>query len=354
MTNGKNLALKAGSALGTALTIGGIGLGAATTTAFWPAFAISALLGGSMLFAKYPLDRKLDLQRLKKRLPVNDGTKTSQFEKVAMRSMIESSRTKLYLKWTASTAAAFYLNLGYSIDSHNDQAFEAFERNAFGQKICKTEYIDSAIHLGRIRTDDGEVFETKSRGLSPREQYLVKEFFSQTLLGRDMDVTLMRMHFNKIACVSIAAAVPGGDFYNSIYLRRRDSDDFTKDNVVRFGTFMHEMTHNWQHQGFGTQTDYSKGPVRTFPLHRDFEQYGSEQQAHIVEDYARYYLHTAKDTTHRWDRPFYTSQLKRIVEDHFPGAKRLREYFEQHGELPSPPVANTNRPDAAPKTELTM
>ena len=354
MNNGKNWALRAGSALGTALTIGGIGLGAATTTAFWPAFVISALLGSSVLFAKYPLDRKLDFQRLKKRLPINADVEPSQFEKAALRSMKRISLTKLYLKLVASTAAAFYLNLGYSVDSPNDEEFEAIERNILGQRKCKTEYIDSSIYLGRIRTDAGEVFETKSRDLSPREQYLVKEFFSQTLPGRDMDVTLMRMHFNQIGCASIAAGVPGGDFFNSVYVRMRGSDDYTKDNVVRFGTFMHEMTHNWQHQGFGYQTDYSKGHIRTFALHRDFEQYGPEQQAHIVGDYARYFLHTAQDTGKRWDRPLYTSQLKRIVEGHFPGAKRLREHFEQHGELPSPPVTNTNRPDHAPKTELTM
>lgn len=112
--------------------------------------------------------------------------------------------------------------------------------------------------------------------------------------------------------------------------------DYTQGSLFNFGTFVHETTHEWQHQkeyqhtaGRGKEYDY---PIDTSQW--SFRHYYSEQQGAIMEDYVRYFLRHDRDTRHLHRTEENLAGLKKIVEDQFPTAKRTREYFEENGKLP--------------------
>ena len=146
------------------------------------------------------------------------------------------------------------------------------------------------------------------------------------IFGKEINTSEVRKHFRDTS--SITHVIPGKigmvpppfshiDFFGEKVWSR----DYSQDTKYKFGLFAHEATHCWQ------------GQTMTFPLH-DFGRYdyklapgacfnnfGTEQQADIIEDYAKTWLykptpaakHTAQDTL-----------LMKVVENRFPQAQKTR------------------------------
>lgn len=131
---------------------------------------------------------------------------------------------------------------------------------------------------------------------------------------------------------------------------RYHSHDFAQDKKSdNLGNFLHEATHIWQKQNNYRYTNWQQKNSRSmydYPLDLRkwrFDDYGVEQQAAIIDDYARAFLHAEKTT--KWLTRNYhdTDQardiLRRLVEARFPKAAETRMYFEKHGVLPDAPAA---------------
>lgn len=99
---------------------------------------------------------------------------------------------------------------------------------------------------------------------------------------------------------------------------------------MNFGTFMHEMTHIWQ------RTSITAAFIRTFRRTRKYDYkltkqsrfsfFGVEQQASIMEDYARRFLYPPGDVpaAHIDTSPENDALLQRVVERKFPAARKAR------------------------------
>ncbi|MEZ0224678.1 MAG: hypothetical protein ACAH83_09005 [Alphaproteobacteria bacterium] len=205
----------------------------------------------------------------------------------------------------------------------------------------------------------------ESRDLTPGEEALLKGIF-----GDALNTTGLKQNFHPESFKDIVGSASSGaaaEYWGA----EQKSPDFSKEKEAnRFGTFMHENAHVWQ---FQTNWQYfprfeedevedPKDPEKAYryPLDTKFKftDYGVEQQAAIIEDYARYYLHPGKTL---WYLPKVYGRgeqmqarlplLRKVVEDQFPAAKTARETFERTGALPKPKIASaqkTAKPPVAP------
>jgi hypothetical protein len=136
-----------------------------------------------------------------------------------------------------------------------------------------------------------------------------------------------------------------------------DADDF------RFGLFGHEVTHIAQYEADEKFTPNQGDGSYPYPLETKyrFTDYGAEQQAAMVEDYVRMFLHPSQRT--RWLEETYGKEgarqkaplLAKMIEDQFPGAAKLRAAYQANGGKlddaikaadPGPTVARQRAPGA--------
>ncbi|TAL28335.1 MAG: hypothetical protein EPN97_14825 [Alphaproteobacteria bacterium] len=197
----------------------------------------------------------------------------------------------------------------------------------------------------------------ESRDLTTGEEALLRAIF-----GTALNTTGLKQSFHPESYKDIVGSASSGaaaEYWGP----SQKSADFSKErDADRFGTFIHENLHVWQ---FQTRWRYSprfeedeiedpKDPEKAYryPLDAKFKftDYGVEQQAAIIEDYARYYLHPGKTLwylpkVYGWGAPLQARLplLQKVVENQFPSAKAARESFERTGTLPKAKVA------AAPK-----
>ena len=104
------------------------------------------------------------------------------------------------------------------------------------------------------------------------------------------------------------------------------SADYAKDpNVTNFGIFAHEMTHLWQYQKVGVK-NMPMCNVYYYQLDNShgFFDYCVEQQAAIIEDYARRFLHPAHRSARLYNTPANDILLQNVVEAVFPQARESR------------------------------
>ena len=115
------------------------------------------------------------------------------------------------------------------------------------------------------------------------------------------------------------------DVHEIDYSKAKDAD--------RLGTYIHELTHDWQDQNYGVML-YWYFLVRTgesdygLDKNSDFQDFGMEQQASIMGDYARRFLHIEQNRAYSYliylNTPETDALLQRIVENQFPGARGMR------------------------------
>ncbi len=183
----------------------------------------------------------------------------------------------------------------------------------------------------------------EERGLTIGEAALLKGIFGDTINTDSIRANLHPQGYDDIVG-SVDTGKVAADFWGP----ENSSKDFSKEpNGYKFGTFVHELTHVWQNQ---TERKYTND---TAPTAKDkytytlsskskFEDYRVEQQAAIIEDYARRYLHPSKSFTYLdaayKDAESMSPLLKKVVETEFPGAKKLREEYELQNAPRSSPV----------------
>jgi hypothetical protein len=106
------------------------------------------------------------------------------------------------------------------------------------------------------------------------------------------------------------------------------------DDADLYGIFIHEITHLWQNAN--PESVSTKGFNYTYPFYpeAEFSHYGREQQASMIQDYARQFFYFKKTagtgnylpTVGAVDESSLRklSDLQRVVEDRFPEARKTR------------------------------
>ncbi len=190
--------------------------------------------------------------------------------------------------------------------------------------------------------------QVETRAMTPGEAALIRSIFGDALKQEGVSLNFHPESYTDAAGTTSSAEA--ADFWG----KGQTSADFSREKSVdRFATFVHELTHVWQFQTdwqytvTGDEDDDSKDELVNYkyPLEKKykFSDYGVEQQAAIIEDYARHFLHPA----HEWYYlPLVYGEagarakeglLMKVVEDQFPAAKQARLAFAQ--QHPAQPAA---------------
>ena len=173
-----------------------------------------------------------------------------------------------------------------------------------------------------------------TRYLTENEKKLTHELFAGQI-----DTSIICIHMSRIECSDRAAHASKHNLIT--YFANNDGaaqmDDFTNsDNAFVLGSFAHELTHIWQFQTARAHTNehFVNEPDKyAYPIDNEkflFAHYSVEQQAAIMEDYARVYIYglesrQAKDT----------DGLRILVEKHFPHLQKVRQTHAQARIVPS-------------------
>ncbi len=195
--------------------------------------------------------------------------------------------------------------------------------------------------------------------LTAGEAALLKSIFGDGIETEDI-----RKHFSEkekpggIVGYVIPAQTFGVDcikFYGAQYA----ADDYSQTgDIFKYATFIHEMTHIWQNQQRSLGNTVHDNQINNNQIYAyqltpdtDFNQLGDEQQAKIIEDYARQFLYLKRLPAQQGDTylPSYTQDanntaqhslalLQKVVEDAFPQARITRMALEARlANNPPPP-----------------
>ena len=185
-----------------------------------------------------------------------------------------------------------------------------------------------------------ETPEMIDRGLTDAESSFAKQ-----VLGSDFKTQDIRLHFCQNA--SPPSLAKTRNMLSAVYFfeGKNHSKDFTRAPDIEKSIFLHEMTHLWQTQNYGFVKDFFRMAEKRgydYSVHYGdaFDDFGSEQQAAMIEDYYMHFL--AKDgmSTYRpyIQNPENLHALKSIVESHFPHIKPSGDINpatrQQHKALP--------------------
>lgn len=213
--------------------------------------------------------------------------------------------------------------------------FNAAARIAIGASV-----IAGAVFAGFTISEDMRYPVSETAPLTENEAALVRSIF-----GKEIETAAVRKELTLIENKSTAAMTFNKrvKFYGSIIY----SADFAAEkNIFKYGVFTHEMTHIWQSQNKGQQS--VKGMAKTFlePFRYDggevyryllspksrFEDFGAEQQASIIEDYTRRFLHSSHGSSRHPPAGYDTSKndvlLQGVIESRFPEARKTRLTLE--------------------------
>jgi hypothetical protein len=180
--------------------------------------------------------------------------------------------------------------------------------------------------------------------LTEREAFLLKGIF-----GAEIDTARIRKRFApKDHPLAEATALNAREV--KFYGEKNRSQDYSRDkNPFLYFLFIHEMTHLWQYQH--PLRDFARtvrNPTTShdYKLSRNarFRDFGAEQQANIVADYALQFLypHAGAQSKDGLYQPEGAAQaqslalLKKVVEDRFPQARKTRLNLERKGRAPCP------------------
>lgn len=151
--------------------------------------------------------------------------------------------------------------------------------------------------------------------------------FAQSVFGTDVNLKDVKL---KNADCDYAAQV-WSHRHKTIEFCAHDyvSPDYSREkDAFLYGLFMHEMTHVWQTETHASRIECK---VYKYPLAEKytFKDYCVEQQASIIEDYVRTFLHEGHTANNISNTEQNNALLKQLVETKFPAATKAREAFEQ-------------------------
>lgn len=186
-----------------------------------------------------------------------------------------------------------------------------------------------------------------------------------SIFGKAADFSIVSLHAGPH--VESSGSITIGQTYDSrtiaFFGHPYLSLDYSKEtDPTNVGAMFHESTHIWQFQtGFTFTSGHCQGGYHyALTEGRKLEDFCDEAQGAIVEDYSRRYLVPAGAAPSHWyvemcgyDTPQHDALLLKMVEERFPGARKLRLKLG-HGEnadgarerpADAPACPNTNRPD---------
>jgi hypothetical protein len=167
--------------------------------------------------------------------------------------------------------------------------------------------------------------------LSSRSLTAGEEALARTLFGDKLDLEDIRLDFYRADGKLLSKVEPGETRNIEFFGAARFSADFSTDkDPRRFGAFVEELTHLWQNQDEGAGT-HGKPDTKLYKLDgvATFRDFGAEQQAEIMEDYALRFLHPSRQTrwlTQEYGGDFTTTDpwLARLVEAFSSSAYKAR------------------------------
>ncbi len=190
------------------------------------------------------------------------------------------------------------------------------------------------------RKDDVEFPSPAAVPLTSGESALLKSIF-----GNEINTSIIRKHFAEAASpYAIAATFSSSKV--KFYGKQNHSPDYsqTKD-TFNYWTFVHEMTHAWQYQH--PVQDFSRSvnaPTREYGYElspkKRFQDFGVEQQASIVADYAQQFIYEGPYKPANQNNGLYMPAetdnfkpqsldlLQKVIEDRFPVARNTRLKLE--------------------------
>lgn len=178
-----------------------------------------------------------------------------------------------------------------------------------------------------------------------------EELYYAGLFGKEIDPKIVELHAGptKIFSDGLSVMQVLAQTFNghqiAFYGKNMLSLDFGKEkHPMVFGTNIHEMVHIWQFQTAGAYTPIGHcqlGHGYHLRTGDKFEDFCTEKQASIVEDYARRFLMPDKAYPSNWyykemgfDSKENDALLIEIVEQRFPEAKKMREKIGRRENLP--------------------
>lgn len=201
----------------------------------------------------------------------------------------------------------------------------------------------AGIHMigQKLRVHDDRTYAEASAPLTTGESTIVHAVF-----GQDFRTDNITKYFHRGLPTFTRDDAQGG-LHTAAYVRLgnttdihfverdRQAQDYSRipDHGNRLGTFMHEMTHIWQHRN-GQVTDCNVYDY-TLSASSHFNRFCNEQQGNIISDYVQRFLQPDSESayfsrTNYGERySAYDTQLARVVEEQFPQARLARETMQQ-------------------------
>jgi hypothetical protein len=165
--------------------------------------------------------------------------------------------------------------------------------------------------------------------------------FVESIFGEKVKTGRVKKYFSSVHHDKGKAQTIGREkikFYGDEY----GSADYSRADIYKFGLFIHEMAHIWQnqhalsncYQGLRHLDINQEYHYQLSPQSR-FKDFGKEQQAAIIEDYARQFLYRGSDAPRERTRWLIGGAnegslmlLQKVVEDKFPAARKTRLALE--------------------------
>ncbi|TAL30298.1 MAG: hypothetical protein EPN97_12810 [Alphaproteobacteria bacterium] len=150
-----------------------------------------------------------------------------------------------------------------------------------------------------------------------------------SIFGDEVDASKIRKHFKDDNHITHLFGSKTGTvlpFLNhiDIFGPYGRSPDYAREGEVLYGLFVHESTHVWQNQNWAWTTKAMRVYEYELKPESKFSDFGGEQQASIIENYAQRFLHPQgrKDATA--ETAAFDAMLQKVVEERFPRAKETR------------------------------
>lgn len=171
--------------------------------------------------------------------------------------------------------------------------------------------------------------------------------FVKSVFGKEVNTNLVRKKYSGCLFTNTVMEVDP-DTPNNIYICKEKyySEDYSLEkDIYLYGSFIHEMTHIWQKHGTGAGVHCRMFYEYTLNDASRFSDFCDEQQAAIVEDYARRFLYQKREGSFdsqeatAANSPEADLLLQKVVEEKFPEARKTRLAKEKREK--APPVPNS-------------
>jgi hypothetical protein len=172
----------------------------------------------------------------------------------------------------------------------------------------------------------GAFYAGRGEALTPSETSAVTSIF-----GDEINANAIRKHERTEGSAThifrwVDGMVPPPFSHIDFFGDNAHARDYTREDKRLFSLFMHEVTHAWQGQNFNFSRHNVGQYAYTLQAGSKFSDFGTEQQADIISDYAGKFMHRSGIGQTRTAEDLL---LRDVVEARFPTAMQTRLAMEQ-------------------------